>query len=156
MAARVIPVVFGLVLLAIAIGACSDQNATPSTDTGDGTPASELAVAADQEMRAVPDGYVDCGSVSLRSGWPTTTVFNTEMQGECITQAAASGEPSQQAFSGRNNEGGIVGSIVRVNGPDDLAVIDYHIDPAGSVTSSETTCTGLDTSGIGPPTCLGT
>ena len=58
------------------------------------------------------------------------------------------------AFFGRDNEGGIAGLIVRVGGTDDITVIDYHIDPEGVVTSSETACVVLDTSGMGPPTCI--
>lgn len=47
----------------------------------------------------------------------------------------------------------MVGSIVRVGGPGDVTVIDYHIDPEGVVTISTTTSAGLNTSGVGPPTC---
>jgi len=137
------------------IGACADQPSASSVDDGAGTPASDAAVAANEELLLVPPKSVDCLVVNLASGWPTTTVFVVEAQGECITDAAASGDPAQMAFFGRDNEGGIVGSIVRVGGSDDITVIDYHIDPEGVVTSTETTCAVLDTSGIGPPVCTG-
>lgn len=150
---RLVSLLIALVLIAISATACDDRSSVSSTDDADGTPVSDLAVAADEEARLVPAGYADCGSVNLTSGWPTTTVFNVAAQGECITQAEASGEPAQHAFSGRDNEGGMVGSIVRVSGPEDVTVISYHIDPEGVVTISTTTCVGLQTSGIGPPTC---
>jgi hypothetical protein len=152
---RPVSLLVALVLITISACAGDDQSSVASTDDADGTPASDLAVAADEETRLVPAGYADCGSVNLTSGWPTTTVFNVAAQGECIIQAETSGEPTQQAYSGRDNEGGMVGSIVRVSGPEDATVIDYHIDPEGVVTISTTTCVGLQTSGIGPPTCPG-
>ena len=156
---RSMPGRFGSVLLALlfastAASACDDRSSVPSLDEIEGTPASDRAIASDEEMRVAPGGYLDCGSVNLTSGWPTTTALNIEVQGECITEAAASGEPAQQGFSGRDNEGGIVGSIVRVSGAEDITVIGHHIDAEGVVTSSEAMCAGLDTSGIGPPTCL--
>ena len=118
-----------LVLLAVLVGACDDQSTASSVDDAEGTPASDAAIATNDELLLVPDGYADCGSINLASGWPTTTVFNVEVLGECIAQAAASGEPAQMAFFGRDSEGGIVGSIVRVGGTDRIRVIDYHIDP---------------------------
>ena len=154
MPARFGPSLVCLVLLAVLVGACDDESSASSVDDAEGTPASDAAIATDEELRLVPDGHADCGSVNLASGWPTTTVFNAEVQGECIIEAAASGEPAQMAFSGRDNDGGVVGLIVRVGGTDDITVIEYHIDPEGVVASSETTCAVLDTSSMGPPTCI--
>ena len=42
----------------------------------------------------------------------------------------------------------MVGSIVRVSGPGDVTVIDYHIEPEGVATIITTTCVGLNTSGV--------
>ena len=153
MTRRLLPIVVGVVMFSATACGTSDQRADPTTVGDSGIPASDSAVAADEALRAVPDGYTDCGSVSLSSGWPTTTMYSAEMRGQCIADAQVSGDPAQQAFSGRDNIGGIVGTITRVNGLGDFTVINYRIDEAGSATTTETTCTEFDTESSGPPTC---
>ncbi|MGI9666534.1 MAG: hypothetical protein ACR2N2_05465 [Acidimicrobiia bacterium] len=153
MTSRILPVLVGLALFCACTSA--DESSAPTTNGADGTPPSEAAVEANEAMQALPDGYADCGTVSLSSGWPTTTAYFAEVRGQCIAEAVITGNPSQQAFSGRDNEGGIVGTIVRVNGPGDIVVVDYRIDVTGTVASSESRCAKLDSTGVGPPTCTG-
>ena len=138
-----------IVLGALLGAACSSES---SPDVAD-VPPSDAAVTANQQAQSVPEGYRDCGTVNLTSGWPTTTVFIAEQAGECIVAAEESGQPAQQSFSGRDSNGGIYGQIVRVNGPADMAVTEYQIDAAGNITSTETRCPELVTAGIGPPSC---
>ena len=153
MTGRILLVLIGLAMLGVSACTASEESSVPTTDGTNGTPPSEAAFAADAAMQALPEGYADCGTVSLSSGWPTTTAYFAEVRGQCIAEALVSGDPAQQSFSGRDDAGGIVGTIVRVNGPRDVVVIDYRIDVNGTVASSETTCADLDSAGIGPPTC---
>ncbi len=86
-------------------------------DPQEGTAPTPAALEADTAIRAIPDDYTDCGDTNLSSGWPTTTAFFPEVDAECIMAATDSGEPSQHSFFGRDNQGGINGTILRVNGP---------------------------------------
>jgi len=108
---------------------------------------------ADEAFREVPDGYADCGSTNLASGWPTTTVFFTDPGAACILAAAASGEPSQHDFFGRDTDGAIRGWIVRIDGPESISTIEYFVDGDGNITSTSTTCSRLVVGPVGPPTC---
>lgn len=150
-----------VVILAIALASCSSTNtnettaSTPATtaDPSVGTPATGQALAAGEAFRAVPGGYLDCGHTNLSSGWPTTTVFNSEIGAVCITEAARTGTPSQQSFSGRDNAGGLDGRILRVEGASEIKMISYHIDPNGAVSSTEMTCQELTEPISEPPLC---
>jgi len=147
--------VWWLGLLTLVAGACANGDSTDTTagSSVDGVATSDAAQAVDEAFRAVPDGYADCGSVNLSSGWPTTTAFFSEVRGLCMAEAADSGERSQQSFHARDNQGGRHGAILRVNGPGDIVMIDYRVDGQGIIASTETTCSRLDTPATGPPTC---
>jgi len=149
-----------LTALVVVLTSCTDAGGTsrtapavsPTNEAG-GIPVSAATRQADMEFRVVPDGYADCGSTNLASGWPTTTAFFAEDGAACILGAAASGEPSQRAFYGRDTRGGIQGSIYRVQGLGDISMIEYYVDPSGSITSREEACTSLEASFAGPPSC---
>lgn len=149
-----------LTVLAVVLASCADsgdssQSADAASFAGNDieTPVSAATRQADEEFRVVPDGYTDCGSTNLASGWPTTTAFLTEDGAACILGAAATGEPSQQAFYGRDTDGGIRGWIYRVHGLGDLSIIEYYVEPGSSTTSTEEKCTSLGTSFAGLPPC---
>ena len=145
-------------LISIAAAACTaggDDTTTLPTEPTNGTPATDAAKQADEVMQAVPDGYTDCGTTNLTSGWPTTTAFVAEFSAQCINDAAASGEKAQQAFNGRDDAGGMDGTIIRIDGPGAITMITYHVDEAGSTTSTETTCQELELPPLAPPTCAG-
>ncbi len=57
------------------------------------------------------------------------------------------------AYYGRDDIGGINGTVLRVNGPDDITMIEYHIGPDGGVDSTETTCSSLRVPSFTPPVC---
>jgi hypothetical protein len=151
-------------ITAMVMGACSasvdpsasepgdDPAATASTTLDDGMPPSDEALTADEAMRVVPDGYVDCGTVVLTSGWPTTTIFAPDAAA-CILDAADRGRPAQQAFTGRDQTGGMEGWLIRVDGPAGITMVEYRIDADGGTTSAETSCTTLETTPMGPPVC---
>ena len=146
------------VLISVAAVACTGgegDTTTIPTDPSFGTPATDAAKQADEVMRAVPDGYADCGTINLTSGWPTTTAFVAEFSAQCINEAAASGEQAQQVFNGRDDAGGMDGTIIRVDGPGAITMITYHVDEAGSTTRAETTCNELESPPFAPPTCAG-
>ena len=148
-----------VMMVAIVMGACSASDDPGVTEpgegsaatAGDGTP-SDPALTADETMRAVPDGYVDCGTVVLTSGWPTTTIFTPDAAA-CILDAADRGRPSQQAFTGRDHTGGMEGWLIRVEGPEAITMVSYRIDADGGTATATTSCTSLETSPIGPPVC---
>lgn len=126
----------------------SGTTATTVSIPEDGAPTDE-AVAADQEFRVVPDGFADCDSVVLTSGWPTTSVY-VESRNDCILEAAASGTPAQYSYTGRDLAGGMAGTILRVLGPGEILMIDYAVSPSGTVTDEETTCAELTTQELLP------
>ena len=157
-------------ILAITFASCSSSDTAGTTagstattaDPSVGTPATDQAVAAGEAFRAAPDGYRDCGHTNLSSGWPTTTVFNSEIGAVCISDAATSGTQAQQSFSGRDNAGGLDGRIVRVQGIEEITVITYHVDPRsalyrvdpdGTVSSDQVTCRRLVFPISEPPSC---
>jgi hypothetical protein len=145
-------------LVSVAAAACTasvDDSTTLTTEPPFGTPATDAATQADESFRAAPDGYTDCGTTNLTSGWPTTTAFVAEIGAQCISDAATSGDRAQQAFNGRDDAGGIDGTIVRVDGPRAITVIAYHIDQDGAVTSTETSCQKLESPPFAPPACAG-
>jgi len=51
-------VLLALLLVSIAASACDDQSSVSSIDEIEGTPASGRAIAADEEMRVAPGGYL--------------------------------------------------------------------------------------------------
>ena len=128
--------------------ACSADDAAP-TDT----PPTDAALEANAAFTTAPEGVLDCGSVALSSGWPTTTVFIAYGAGTCILEAVDDGTPAQQAYWQRDNEGGIVGSLVRVDGPSAITETSYTIDANGDLESATVTCSGLDVPNTGPPSC---
>ncbi len=150
-----------VVILAIGLASCSSTDTTKTTtdttattaDSSVGTPATDQALAAGEAFRAVPDGYLDCGHTNLSSGWPTTTVFDSEIGAVCITEAARTRTPSQQSFSGRDNAGGLDGRILRVEGASEVTMITYHIEPDGAVSSTRVTCQELTEPISEPPLC---
>ena len=126
--------------------------ATVSGDLTDGAPTG-AALEADHMLRVVPEGVTDCGTVTLTSGWPTTTAFLPEMSASCVIEAAEAGQRAQQSFNGRDNHGGLTGTILIVNGPGDVVEATYTIDPAGEVESVEHRCNSLPINSLQPPTC---
>ncbi len=153
-------VVIVLIVLAVVLASCAGSSSTSSTATTyplvedeTGTPVPDVTRQADEEFRAVPDGYADCGSTNLASGWPTTTAFFTDPGATCIIEAATAGEPSQQVFYGRDADGGIQGWIYRVQGPGDITLIEYYVDVDGEITSEDTACVRLGSSFSGLPPC---
>lgn len=145
-------------MFSITAAACTNaasESATLPTDPLYGTPATDAAKEADEVLRVVPDGYTNCGTTNLTSGWPTTTAFVSQMGAQCILDAAAKGERAQQAFNGRDDAGGIDGTIIRVDGPETITMITYHVDDTGSVTSTEAACPELQSPPLAPPTCAG-
>lgn len=126
----------------------ADTSATTVSIPEDGAP-TEAAVAADREFRAVPDGFEDCDSVVLTSGWPTTSVY-VESRNDCILEAATAGTPAQFSYTGRDLAGGMAGTILRVLEPGEILMIDYAVSPSGAVTEEETTCSELTTENLLP------
>lgn len=140
-----------LVVLVLASG-CSNDG-TEDTELGESLAPTEVALAADEAFRSVPGGYDDCGATVLTSGWPTTTIFNPEVSARCIVNAADSGISAQYATWGRDGVGGIVGTIIRVNGPGDITFIEYGVDADGNVDSADTPCQRLTVESFEPPGC---
>ncbi len=151
------------VVLAIALVAagCSgggsstttEVQTTASTAPDDPTAPTSESLAANEGFLTLPTGFADCGATILTSGWPTTTVFNDEITLSCLNDAIASQTASQYVYWGRDQTGGISGLIIRVNTLGVLTVIDYTVDAAGNVESSDQTCAELQ-SGMGqPPVC---
>jgi hypothetical protein len=128
--------------------------AVEQTDPLLGTPPSAEAEAMNNDFILVPGDLLDCGTSILTSGWPTTTVFVAEIAAECILAAANSGTAAQHTFWGRDDRGGIDGTIIRVDGPGAITAVDYYIDPEGNLTSSDTTCQELSVGSFEPPACL--
>jgi hypothetical protein len=144
------------IVAALLAGCGTDQAASSTTEQVDpGVPTGAALAANEVFIVSMPDGYADCGTTVLTSGWPTTTVFNPETTLTCLNDAIASGTPSQYAYWGRDGTGGIEGVIIRVQAEAPIALIAYSVDATGAVTSQERTCSQL-TSGIQePPTCAG-
>ena len=126
---------------------------TWSPPADDPTQPSPAAVAADREFRVAPSELFDCGVHVRTSGWPTTTVGDPGRV-DCIVEAAEAGTSAQFVSTARDFEGGMEGMIFRVLGPADILVIDYRVDPAGDVTSTERTCTALALPNYPIPECL--
>lgn len=149
-------VVVVLVLSALACSPSDDSNAqgptSELTNADGGTPPTPEATTADEAFRAVPRGYTDCGTANLTSGWPTTAVYTSD-SAQCIVDAASSGDPSHYTYYGRDNKGGIDGTIVQVNGTDSITMVDYHVEPDGVIDSNETTCSRLTAPSFTPPVC---
>ncbi len=129
--------------------AATEQTEPAATDSAP----TQTAMDSNEEFLAVPGGYADCGATILTSGWPTTTAFNPELSSECILDAAGAGDTAQQAFWGRDNVGGIDGTILRVEGPGEITSIAYHVDPDGNVASSQQECSALESISFEPPSC---
>ncbi len=126
----------------------ADTSATTVSIPEDGAP-TEAAVAADREFRVVPEGFADCDSVVLTSGWPTTSVY-LESRNDCLLDAATAGTPAQYSYTGRDLAGGMTGTILRVLGPGEIRMINYAVSPSGTVTDAETTCAELTTQDLLP------
>lgn len=102
----------------------------------------------------VPDNVEDCEVTVLTSGWPTTSAYPPEHPGDaCLFEAAAAGTPAQRTLWGRDDRGGIEGTILRVTGPDSVLKISYVVSPDGAVTSREETCSTLAIGDSEPPSC---
>ena len=141
--------------LASALAGCSLRGTGPSTtiDPGNSIPPTQAAVEADEAMRVVPDGYLDCGTTSLTSGWPTTTMYVGEISAVCILDAANAGVPAQYSYTSRDNAGGVTGTILRVDGVEMIVELDYRVDDEGNPTTTELTCTSLTGDDHEPPSC---
>jgi hypothetical protein len=151
---------FGALVVAVLVAGagCSDNNpegaeSTSPADPTESTAPTDAALAAGEAFRVVPGGHDDCGATVLTSGWPTTTAFNSEIAAQCIVAAAVSGDPAQYAVWGRDGRGGIVGTIIRVDGPDMIVFIDFAVDPEGRTDSSDAPCRELASSPFAPPVC---
>jgi hypothetical protein len=151
-------VVFIALLAGCADDAPSTTTSEPTATTSDlaaGTPPTDTATQANAAFTRVPAGYADCGTVILTSGWPTTTAYLAEIRSTCIADAADTGEPTQQAFWGRDDRGGIEGTFIRVDGPEAITMTSYRIDADGTVTDSgETECRALEIPDFEPPLCV--
>jgi hypothetical protein len=156
-----------VMVAAVVLVGCSDTTEEPDATAGAessvsveqtdpllGTPPTAEAEATNNDFILVPVDVLDCGTSILTSGWPTTTVFVAEIEAECILAAAKSGTPAQQTFWGRDDRGGIDGTIIRVDGPGAVTAVDYDIDPEGNLISGDTTCQELSVGSFEPPACL--
>ena len=147
--------VVAMAVLIISAG-CTNSGVgdTTTTDATVGNSPTEAAQQANNEIRAVPDGHFDCDTAG--PPYTTTTLgefFAREVLGRCIFDAAGSGEPAVQSFYAGDNAGGIDGTIVRIDGPNDITVTTYHIDDAGHSNSTDTECPDLAASPTSPPMC---
>lgn len=125
---------------------------TPPAD--DPTQPSPVAIAKDRELRTVPAGVVDCGSVVTTSGYPTTTAARGT-QAECIVQAATEGTQAQYSITGRNFEGGMTGAVFVVAEDGTLMVNDYTVDKDGSADGTMRPCSSFVLEPNSPvPGCL--
>jgi hypothetical protein len=147
--------------LALLVAACSSGTSTttePETtqpaNPDDPTAPSSVALAANEGFLAIPVGFADCGVSVLTSGWPTTTAFNPETDLACLNEAIDSRLPSQYAYWGRDESGGISGVIIRVNESSPLTFVDYAVDASGNVESTVYTCVDLETDVARPPICV--
>lgn len=135
-------------LALVLLSACGAVAQGPGTDA---LPAAVLD--ADAAVRSVPDGWLACGDTNLASGWPTTTIYLPQVAAQCIVEAAGSGDPAQHAVYGRTGDGGITGSVIRVDGPGSVVIVNYAIDPQGGMTSTQTACSSLELPPLAPPVC---
>ena len=110
-------------------------------DDTEGAP-TEAALAADAAQRAVPAGRLDCGSVIITAGWPTTVPADTT-GARCIVDAAQQGVPAQYAVTGRDFEGGMAGRVFEVDEPGPISVTIYSVSPEGNVGTSGNGCGSL-------------
>ncbi len=143
------------VILTLAGAGCSLRSSGPSTtiDPGLGVAPTQAALDADEVMRQVPSGYVDCGTTVLSSGWPSTTAYVSEQSAACIVEAASAGSRAQHAYTHRDHAGGIEGTIIRVEGSASILMLTYHIDDQGNATTTDVTCEALDVPQFEPPVC---
>jgi hypothetical protein len=155
-------VFIAVIAVALLLAACSGTGTTSTTGTGsssspagpdDPTAPTEDSLAANESFLAVPAGYQDCGETVLTSGWPTTTLYFAETELACINDAIASHTPSQYVYWGRDGNGGVTGTIIRVNPTGPLSVIGYTVDSTGTVVSSERSCADIAGDVGQPPVC---
>lgn len=136
--------------------ASTDQpvTTTSAADPDDPSAPTDASLAANDGFLVVPDGYADCGSSILTSGWPTTTVFNPEVELTCLNEAIGSNTSSQYAYWGRDGAGGIDGTIIRVNASQPLTFIDYTVDSSGNVGNRIYACVELESDIAQLPVCV--
>ena len=166
-----------VLLLVAAVAACTGDGADPSTTRAAptepstagpttagatvapatapplGTPPTDAALAAHRLFEVPPAGYLDCGSQVLTSGWPTTTAYFNESADQCLLDAAGTGTLAQHVTWGRDDRGGLDGTILRVLGLDEIVRIEYHVTADGELTSGEGPCPALMVDFISPPAC---
>lgn len=130
--------------------------ATTGIDVADidvGAPTA-AAVAADRVIREVPAGYDSCGSIVTTAGWPTTIPVGPEAAA-CILGTANEGIAAQFSVTGRDFEGGMVGTVIRVEEDGSISYIDYQVSPGGTVTETERPCSSFVLEPNSPvPGCL--
>lgn len=148
---RRLAVVLGIGLLTASCALRASD--TPTTVSGQDVPPTELAQDADESIRVVPDGYADCGTTLLSSGWPTTTAYLPEVSASCIVEAVATGNRAQYSYTQRDNAGGIQGTIVRVEGQGSVTELSYTVDAEGNSTTVRVTCASLLVADFAPPVC---
>ena len=166
-----------VLLLVVAAAACTGDGADPSTSRAAttepsiagpttagatvapatipplGTPPTDAAIAAHRLFEVPPADFLDCGSQVLTSGWPTTTAYFNESADQCLLDAAGAGTLAQHVVWGRDDRGGLDGTILRVLGLDEIVQIEYHVTADGVLTSGEGPCPTLIVDFISPPGC---